>query len=99
MAALGWLMKGVPVPSDVDPPAQPHTFMTLDVVDESDEARCTPRPPYEPTMKADAHHLRSSLPLPIERVEAVLEIGEELVPSVEALSRRKPHVVCVESVW
>ena len=50
-------------------------------------------------MQADRHHLRrAGLALGIERVEAVLQVGEELVAGIEALRRGEAHVVGVERI-
>ncbi len=50
-------------------------------------------------MQTDRHHLRRAfLAFLIERVESILEIGEELVAGVEALRRGKAHVVCFERI-
>ncbi len=50
-------------------------------------------------MEADVQHLgRTRLALGIERVEGVLQVGVELLARVEALRRRKAHVVGVERV-
>ncbi len=59
-----------------------------------------PRGPdaHEPAMQANGHHLRARLALCVERVEAVLEIGEELVAGIEACGRGEAHVVCIERV-
>ena len=50
-------------------------------------------------MQADAHHLRAAgLAFGVERVERVLQIGEELVAAVEALGRGEAHVIGVERI-
>ena len=49
-------------------------------------------------MKADRQHFRRDLALGVERVEQILEIGVELIAGIEALRRRKSHVVGIERV-
>ncbi len=50
-------------------------------------------------MQADGHHLRRTrFALGIERVEAVLQIGIELVAGIETLRRGEAHVVGVERI-
>jgi hypothetical protein len=69
------------------------------VVEEAGERRGPARAAGEAAVQADRHHLR--LPggaFGIEHVEAVLEIGEELVAGVEALVGGEAHVVGVERV-
>ena len=56
-------------------------------------------PAGQPAMKADRHHLRRAVaPLAIQLRERRLQVVEKLVPGIEALRRRKAHVVAIQRV-
>lgn len=74
------------------------TDLCADVVDEPCERRCSSRPADEPQVQADGHHLWVRGALLVQRVERVLQVREELVARIEALRRREPHVVRLQSV-
>src|SRR5437764_6669198 len=86
------------MPRDVDAAREPDALMPGGVVDKAFERGGAARPPGEATMQPDRHHARPRLALAIENVEAVLQIGEELITRVEALRRREAHVVRVEGI-
>ena len=87
-----------PVPGDVDAPRDPDLLVRRDVIEETRQRRGAPGTADEPAMQADRHHLRRGLAFRIERVESVLQIGEELVAGIEALRRGEAHVVGVERI-
>ena len=92
-------MHGLPVAGDVDAPREPDGLTPRRMFDEPPERHDAPRPPDEAAMQADRHHLRAAgLALGIEGVEAVPQIGEELVPGIETLRHGETHVVRVERV-
>src|SRR5437773_7886755 len=74
-----------PVPRDVHPSAHPHPVVLLDVVEEALKRSEPSRSAEQPAVHADRKHLRSIFALGVERVEAVLQVGKELLARVEAL--------------
>ena len=92
-------MRRLPVAGDVDAAAQPHAALGLHVIEKPRQRRRPSRAADEPAVEADRHHLRrTGAPLLVEQVEAVLEVGEELVARVEPLRGGKAHVVGIERV-
>src|SRR5437763_538096 len=87
-----------PVPRDVDPAADPHVLVALDVVEVARERRGAPGPAHEPHVQAERHHLRSVGALRIEDVEGVPNVGKPLVAGGEAAGQPELHVVVVEGV-
>src|SRR5260221_14601163 len=89
----------VPVARYIDAPRHPDLVMALRVIEESLKCPSAAGPSDQAAMQADGHHLGRPTPsFLIEAIECVLEIGEELIAAVEALRRRKTHVVVVECV-
>ncbi len=89
----------LPVAGDVDAARQPHLVVALDVVDEALQRRHTPGTADQAAMQADRHHLGlAGLALGVERVEGVLQVGEELLAFGEAGLDGEAHVVGVERV-
>ena len=77
----------------------PDPVVRLDVVEEARQRGDAPRPADEAAVQADRQHLRRrSAALGVQHVEGVAQVGEELVPAVEALGGREAHVVGVERV-
>src|SRR6516162_7491731 len=89
---------GAPVAGDVDSPAEPYRRVPARIVEEAGKGCGAAGPADQSAMQADGHHAGAALAFGIEDVEAVLEIGIELVAGVEALARGKPHVVGVQRV-
>jgi hypothetical protein len=87
-------MRG-PVAGDVDPAREPDALMAGGVVDEAPERHDPAGPADQAAVEAHGHHPPA---FGIERVEAVAQIGLELVARVEALGRGEAHVVGVERV-
>src|SRR5438128_10513461 len=87
-----------PVPRDVDPAADPHVVVALDVVEKARERRCAPGPAHEPHVQAERHHLWLVGALRIEDVEGVPYVSEPLVAGSEAAEQPELHVVVVEGV-
>jgi len=83
---------------DLHAAAEPDRLVRLGVVDEPLERRHPAGPSDQPAVQAHRHHSRRLLPFRVEHVEAVLQVGVELVARVEALHRREAHVVGVERV-
>ena len=88
----------MPVARDVDAPAHPHPVVVADVVDEAGEGCGPARPAGQPAVQPHRHHPGRLRPFLVEDVEAVPEVGEELVARVEPLRGREPHVVGIEGV-
>src|SRR5579885_2847253 len=70
---------GAPMARDVDPPADPEPRVLQRIVEEAGQRRGAPGPADEPAVQAHRHHARRARALGIEHVEAVLQIGVELV--------------------
>src|SRR5689334_2405687 len=84
---------------DIDAARQPDTLVLQDVIEETGKRLGAARPPGKAAMKADRHHLgRAAAALFIEAIEAILEVGEELVAAVEALRGGEAHVVGIERI-
>jgi len=91
-----------PVPGDINAPADPYTRVSEDVVEKALEAGNSAWPADEPGVQSDRQHLWRVEPrgvtLPIQRVERIAQIVEELCAGVEPLLRREAHVIAVERV-
>jgi hypothetical protein len=72
-----------PVPGDVDAARDPDALVGKSVIDKPFERCGAAGPAGEPTMQADRHHARAGLALPIEHIETVLQVGEELVAELK----------------
>jgi hypothetical protein len=92
------MMMANPMVGDVDAPCHPDILMGTDVIQEPGQSRGASGAAGEAAMEADRHHLRRSFAFCVQRVEAVLEIGEELVARIEALRGRKAHVVGIQRI-
>src|SRR5262245_52888243 len=89
----------VPVPGDIDAARYPYFVVARNVIQEALERQSAARPSDQSAMQAYRHHLGRAEPsLFIEAIEAVPEIGQELVAAVEALRCRKAHVVGIERI-
>jgi hypothetical protein len=73
-----------PVPRYVAAARDPHTFMTLYVVEEAGQRLKPARAAEYPRMHRHRHHLRGNRSFGIETVKGVLEVVEELIPAAEA---------------
>src|SRR5216684_8911006 len=89
---------GVPMLRDLQPCRHPDSLMTHDVIKKPPERRRAARTADHAAMQAYRHHLRRRLAFGIEHVEAVLEIGEELIAAAEPLRVDEAHVVGIETV-
>src|SRR4051794_11293545 len=78
-------MNLLPVPCDVDAPADPDAIVPLHVIEKALQRDDAAGPPEQAAMHADAEHLRPRVTLGIERIEAVAQIDEEIVGLREAL--------------
>ena len=83
---------------DIEAARHPYIALGERIIEEARERRRAPRPPGEPAMEANRHHFRPLGALGMKVIEAVLEIGEELIAGIEALRRRKAHIVGIERV-
>src|SRR5690606_27960173 len=92
-------MRGAPVGGDLAAGRQPDAIVALHVVDEALESRGATGTAYEAAVQANSHHARpAGLAFAIERVEAVLQVGEELVAVGEPGGDGEAHVVGLERV-
>ena len=91
-------MRGDPVPGDVHALADPDPVVPEDEVEESHQRRGTRRVARQPTVQTHREHLRGLRSLRIEDVEGIPQVGEELLPRVEALGGGEAHVVGVQGV-
>src|SRR5690242_11024348 len=91
-------MRLPPMPCDVEAAAEPDLVVALDMVEEALQRRKAAGAADEAAMEADRQHLRRACALLVEHVEGVAQIREELVAGIEALARRKAHVVGIERV-
>src|SRR5688500_18444291 len=94
IASLSMGMVLEPVARDVDAPRNPD-LLVLHVADESLERGQAAGAAREAAVQADRHH---AMLLGVQHVEAVLQIGEEIVARVEALRGGEAHVVGVERI-
>src|SRR5688500_1108426 len=89
----------VPVPGNVDAARHPYFVVPRNVIEEALERQSASRPPDEAAMETHRHHLGRAEPsLFIEAIEAVPQIGQELIPAVEALRSSEAHVIGIEGV-
>src|SRR6266852_2332018 len=91
MALTGWELRD-PVPRDVDPAADPDTLVALDMLDEADQRLGAAGMASEPHMEADRHHPRPLRSLLVQQIEAVAQIGEEILARTERAAAEL-HVV------
>ena len=98
LVAAARRMAGDPVAGDRQPRREPYLVVGERIVEEPSQRRRAAGTPDEARVQADRHHLGRAEPLRVERVEAVFEIGEELVAGIEALRRGEAHVIGVERI-
>src|SRR5260370_30780320 len=91
-------MNREPVAGDVDAAAEPDLIVPRDMVEEALQSGKSSRAAGQAAMETDRHHLGPLGAFRIENVESVAQIGKELLAAVEALRRRKTHVVGVERI-
>ena len=91
-------MRRDPVPRDIDAACDPHFLVADRIVEKALERGGAPGPPGEPAMQPDRHHARPRFAFAVQHVEAVLQIGEELVAGVEALRCCEAHIVRIEGI-
>src|SRR5882672_959071 len=89
---------GVPMLRDLQPRRHPYLLVTRDVIKEPHQRRRAAWTANHAAMQADRHHLGRRLAFGIEYVEAVLEIGEELIAAAEPLRVDEAHVIGIETV-
>src|SRR5690242_2120505 len=87
-----------PMARDIEPAADPDLVALDEVVEEFGQSVRAAGPAGDPAMKPDRHHPRRGLALVIELVEAVLEIGEEVIAGADAAGESEFRVVGVERV-
>src|SRR5688572_22639324 len=89
----------VPVAGNVEATGNPHVLMLLDMRNEPLKGGGAARPAGKAAVQSHRHHLRGAvLPLLIEYIESIAQIGEKLVAGIEPLGGGEAHVVGVESV-
>ena len=92
-------MNRHPVPRDGGAIAQPDGVVALDMIDEARKRADAAGPADEPAVQPDRHHARLALgAAPIQPVERIPHIGEELLAEVEPLPAGHPAIVGVEAV-
>src|SRR5437773_9617960 len=84
-STMGMVLQ--PVAGDVDPAGDPN-LLAPDVLEKSLQRFEAARTSYQPAVESHGHHAVAFL---VQRVERVLEVGEELVPRVEALRGGEAH--------
>src|ERR1700741_120221 len=72
-------VRGAPVASDLDAPAEPDVLVGERMLQEPLEPGELARPPGEPAVEPDRHHLRPLLAFRVKHIERVAQIVEELV--------------------
>jgi hypothetical protein len=82
--------------SDIDAPADPDISITAHIVEKASECGGAAWSTDKAAMQPNRHHLGRGFAFQIERIEAILEIGIELITRVEALASRETHVVDIE---
>ena len=88
----------MPVARYIDPTAEPDTIVSLGIIEKPGQRGGTARAARKTAMQPDREHLGRALPLGIEQIEAIAQIGEELVARIEALRCGKSHVVGVKRI-
>jgi hypothetical protein len=88
-----------PMPGDVDAAREPDAVVRLCIVEKALQPGDLARAADQPAMQADREHLgRGRLALGVERVEAVLQVLEELLAGDVARRGGKAHVVGFERI-
>ena len=68
-----------PMARNIDAAAEPDLVVLPGMIDKPLEGTNVPWPPDQAAMQAHRHHPRDSSALRVERIEAVTQIGEELI--------------------
>ena len=69
----------------------PDPIEAADIVQKPHQPRGTAGPAGETAMQADRHHFRRALAFAVEKIEAVAQIGKEIVAVGEALRVDEAH--------
>src|SRR5688500_17726456 len=89
----------VPMSRDVNAARNPHFVATSDVFDESPQRSGEPRTTGKKAVQYNRQHLgRANPALLVKDVEAVAQIGKELIARVEALSGGEAHVIRIQRI-
>ena len=84
-------MRLLPVPRDVDAPADPHAVVLADVVEKALQRGNAAGPPEQPAVHADAHHLgvvvAGGVAFGIERIEGVKTFARGYLSDADGTSR------------
>jgi len=86
------------VPSNVDAPAYPDLFMSLDMIEKPLQRTESSWTAEQPAVHADGHHAWRIGAFLVEYVEGIAQVGVELLRGVEALRCREAHVVGFEGI-
>src|SRR6266850_5111624 len=93
---IGMLFQ--PVSRDLDATRQPDLGLFRRVFQEALERREPPGSADDPAMQSHRHHARRVSAFFVKNVEAVLQVGVELLARIEALGRSEAHVVRIQSI-
>ena len=86
------------MPSNINSTRYPDPVVSQHIVEKLLNCPETSWPTDQTAVQAYRHHFGGRLTLNIQHIKRVLEILIELLSRVEALGRRKPHVIGVEGV-
>lgn len=84
--------------SDIDAPAYPDILMVADVAQERFESAAATWAPDDATVQTYREHGRSGRSLPVQHVERILAVGQEVAAGAEADTGEEAHVVHIEGV-
>ena len=87
-----------PMVGDVKAATEPHPFVALHIIEEAGQGCRTPGAPDEATVQTDRHHFGGGFALGIEDVEAIFQVGEELIATIKPLVGSKSHVVGIQRI-
>src|SRR4029453_18800308 len=87
-----------PMVGDVEAATKPHPFVALYIIEEASQGCRPPRTSDEATVQTDRHHFGSGFTLGIEDVEAIPQIGEELLAAIKPLVGGESHIVGVQRI-
>src|SRR6516165_2529924 len=88
-----------PVLGDGRPRTQPHAFVALDVLEQPQQSSNPAGAADDAAVQADAHHARSpGGSEPVEPVEGITAVAEELLAGAEVAAALQTAVVIVEAV-
>src|SRR5579864_1558632 len=89
----------LPMLGDRRAAAQPHTLVTLHVLEQAGERADSPGPADDPPVQAHGHHARPALQArAVEPVEGVAAVGEELLAGAEIAAALEAAVIVVEAM-